>query len=210
MSGYYQCWRATLRLWTWSRSALLAAGLLIAALSWPSVVRCMAYRHLLHHGAFFDHGMNGPAWTQWLGGLYPAALIKYETLNCSNLSPCSFASVRHFPEVKTIILNGTIWFGDDECAYFLELPELRSLQLAGCRITDTGVARIARCESLEMLYLEGTPVSDASVSLLVRLSQLQELSVKRTRMTGDGVRRLVRSMSPDCIVDAEYPTEDES
>ncbi|NCO56879.1 MAG: hypothetical protein COW73_05250 [Nitrospirae bacterium CG18_big_fil_WC_8_21_14_2_50_70_55] len=73
------------------------------------------------------------------------------------------------------------------------LPELRFLSLADTRVTDAGLAHVARLTGLHELHLDNTPISDAGVAQLAPLTDLRILDLKGTRVTDSGlaiVRRL--------------------
>jgi len=67
------------------------------------------------------------------------------------------------------------------------LPELRFLSLADTRVTDAGLAHVARLTGLEELHLDNCPVTDAGVAQLAPLSHLRILDFKGTRVTDAGL-----------------------
>jgi DNA-binding response OmpR family regulator len=70
------------------------------------------------------------------------------------------------------------------------LDDLRFLSLAETRITDAGVAHLARLRGLEELHLDDTEVGDAGLETLAALPGLRVLDLKRTKITDAGLARL--------------------
>lgn len=62
------------------------------------------------------------------------------------------------------------------------------LNLAGCPITDKGLARLGEKPYLGVLTLTWTKVTDAGLVHLSRLPRLQKLDVENTKVTDDGLR----------------------
>jgi hypothetical protein len=89
--------------------------------------------------------------------------------------------------------------GDDVLAHVKGLSRLKSLGLAGNRITDAGLAKLANLQSLEMLDLDGTLVTSAGLDALVGLKALKSLRVENTRVTRKGAARF-QQKRPDVEV----------
>jgi Leucine-rich repeat (LRR) protein len=71
-----------------------------------------------------------------------------------------------------------------------KLTELRVLDIAGCGISDAGVAPLASLTALEELYLDGTRVTRSGLETLAKLPSLQILSLDRTDVVDAGVLAL--------------------
>lgn len=72
------------------------------------------------------------------------------------------------------------------------LPELHFLSLADTRVSDAGLAHVARLTGLHELHLDNTPVTDTGVAQLTPLTDLRILDLKGTRVTDAGLA-VVRS-----------------
>lgn len=72
-------------------------------------------------------------------------------------------------------------------------PTLSGLNLEGSqRLTDAGVAHLARFTNLRRLDLSGTGITDQGLAALSSLEFLEELSLAMTRVTDAGMRHLSR------------------
>ena len=94
------------------------------------------------------------------------------------------------------ILTGSSDFGlTDACLLpLLGLPRLRTLYLAGNRITDRGLEQIGRLTGLEDLDLGATDITDLGLVHLQSLKRLKTLNVAATRVTPEGVKTLQKAM----------------
>ncbi|HEY2157202.1 MAG TPA: hypothetical protein VGH33_16365 [Isosphaeraceae bacterium] len=98
--------------------------------------------------------------------------------------------------------------GDKVLDHVKGLTRLKTLGLAGDRITDTGLAKLANLRSLEMLDLDGTLVTNAGLDALVGLRALKTLRVEKTRVTRKGATRF-QQKRPDVEVIRESPSIEE-
>lgn len=89
-------------------------------------------------------------------------------------------------------------FGDDHAAMLAsavdDLAGLATLDLAGSRLTDHGVAKLAKLTGLKQLDLSQTAVTNAGLSSIARLTSLQWLGLKNTRTHWWGRWRLRRAL----------------
>jgi mono/diheme cytochrome c family protein len=69
-------------------------------------------------------------------------------------------------------------------------PQVLWLNLAGTKVTDSGLATIARLPNLTRLHLQRTDVSDAGLEHLARLAHLEYLNLYGTKVTDAGLRAL--------------------
>jgi hypothetical protein len=79
------------------------------------------------------------------------------------------------------------------------LRDLRHCKIPGARITDAGVAELARLPKLEVLDLRDTDVTDAVFGHLRGAPRHLQLFVGGTRVTQRGIQRF-RSQRPDVYV----------
>jgi hypothetical protein len=78
------------------------------------------------------------------------------------------------------------------------------LSLANTKITDAGVAYLAKFDSLWHLNLAGTQITDQSVESLKRLNRLVELNLQQTAVTEKGVKDLQQAL-PKCTIEWDAP-----
>src|SRR5262245_32991790 len=82
-------------------------------------------------------------------------------------------------------------FGDVELAQLTALgPNMRWLDLAGTRVTDTGLSNLASMPNLVRLHLERTGITDTGLVAVADLPNLEYLDLYGTAVTDAGVERL--------------------
>jgi hypothetical protein len=113
---------------------------------------------------------------------------------------------RQAPGVDTTAF--VVPLGDMVLDHVKGLARLKTLGLAGDRITDAGLARLANLQALEMLDLDGTLVTNAGLDALVGLKALKTLRVEKTRVTRKGATRF-QQKRPDVEVIRESETIEE-
>jgi hypothetical protein len=85
---------------------------------------------------------------------------------------------------------GQTHVSDADLRHAANWTRLRHLDLAGCAITDTGIAQLAPCWRLESLWLDKTGVGDESMKTIAKLKRLQYLSLRETKITDAGLLEL--------------------
>ena len=96
-------------------------------------------------------------------------------------------------EVALHLASGTV--DDAVIDAVVKVPNLAWLNLAGTKVTDAGVAKLAGAETLERLHLERTEVTDASAAALAKLPKLTYLNLYGTKLTDAGLAELRKSPS---------------
>jgi hypothetical protein len=81
---------------------------------------------------------------------------------------------------------------DKDLAVLAELP-VEYLYLANTRITDAGLAQLARLSQLELLDLRDTRITDAGVRHLKGLAALRALRLEGTKATGEAEQELLQA-----------------
>lgn len=79
---------------------------------------------------------------------------------------------------------------DDKLVHFLVLPKLYSLDLSQCKVTDAGMATVAKSATLANLRLFSTAVGDAGVAALATAPELQNLDLDKTPITDAALKSL--------------------
>lgn len=93
------------------------------------------------------------------------------------------------PQVLWLDLGGTR-VSDKGLAELAKLPNLTRLHLQHTQVGDSGVTQVARLAGLEYLNLYGTAVTDKGLDALSSMKQLRALYVWETRVTPGGISRL--------------------
>jgi hypothetical protein len=74
------------------------------------------------------------------------------------------------------------------------------LYLLHCtKVTDAGVVHVARLQQLRHLHLTGIPISDAGIAHLHNTPNLRRVELSRTKVTEKGIDALCEAL-PDCFV----------
>lgn len=100
--------------------------------------------------------------------------------------------LRNFPNLRSLDVRRCTL--DDTALESLSgVPHLEVLRIERSpKITDAGIAHVARLKDLRDLQLLGTSIGDDGVSHLTRLSRLEHLSLSSKHMTGAGLESLGR------------------
>ena len=77
---------------------------------------------------------------------------------------------------------------------WLEACRLQKLNLQGTRVTDAGLAHLARMPRLEFLDLRDTQVTDAGLAHLSALERLRSLRLGQTKVTTSGIEALQKAL----------------
>jgi len=70
-------------------------------------------------------------------------------------------------------------------------PKLTSLSILGSKVTDVGVAHLARLSGLTELHLDWVEITDEGLKLLAVFSELTSLSLECNKITDAGLRELL-------------------
>lgn len=73
-----------------------------------------------------------------------------------------------------------------------DLKNLQALAVSSTKITDAGLAHLAKLTALKSLYLNDTRIKDAGLAHLAKLTGLQRLDLDSTRITGAGLAHLAK------------------
>ena len=96
-------------------------------------------------------------------------------------------------EVALHLADGDVT--DETVDLIAKLDNVAWLNLAGTKVGDAGVAKLASLSSLERLHLERTDVTDASAGTLAGLPKLSYLNLYGTKLTDAGLKTLANSES---------------
>jgi hypothetical protein len=104
------------------------------------------------------------------------------------------------PQVLWLDLGGTR-VSDGGLADIARLPNLTRLHLQHTAVGDTGLAHLTELQRLEYLNLYGTAITDEGLAALSSLKRLRALFVWETRVTPSGLSRL-RTALPRVTIEA--------
>jgi hypothetical protein len=94
------------------------------------------------------------------------------------------------PSLAVVSFANVKAFGDADAKHLAQLAALRSVSLAGTRVTDDGLRILAGLDTLESIELAGTAVTDEGLAHLVGLRELRYLGLNATKVTGEGLQHL--------------------
>lgn len=101
---------------------------------------------------------------------------------------------RRDEESFDIDLKGTK-VNDEDLTKLGDFKDVASLDLSYTKVSDLGIAYLARNAKLYSLSVNGTSVSDRAVDDLREIPRLNTLGLAQTQVTEEGVARLVRGRS---------------
>jgi len=81
---------------------------------------------------------------------------------------------------------------------FVDLTNLKDLQLSSCRVTDLGVSYLRGLLKLTHLNLEGCPVTAACLEALSGLASLISLNLNRCGIYDDGCENFEGKCNASC------------
>ena len=88
-------------------------------------------------------------------------------------------------------INAADKFGDKELGELAPVaPHIVWVDLGRSKVTDAGLATIAKMANLERLHLENTAVTDAGIAQLAGLAHLEYLNLYGTKVTDAGIAKL--------------------
>ncbi len=107
---------------------------------------------------------------------------------------------RSFPKLNNI-LTYSLGFSDDACAGLVEAPAMRNLSIISAgKITDAGLAPIARLKSLQSLTLHGCQMTDRGLELFMETKSLKNLFIHGVPITDAGLAAFKKAR-PDVMVE---------
>lgn len=95
--------------------------------------------------------------------------------------------------LQKLNLSGTM-ISDRALEFFALMPWLRSLGLAGTKVTDEGIARLHFCDILDELDLSDTIVGNGALSLLSRFNYWKSLKLENTQVPFERLHSVCSAM----------------
>ena len=143
---------------------LAAAGLAVRqAVFAPVLRRAEAAGRLTAGGMKVERHPPGPSWRDWL--FAPEDLLEVTSVE-GGLPPGAVADLARFPELTTV-------------------------RLRGCDVSDADAANLARVGRLSVLDVANTRIGDAGIARLTGLP-LTDLDVMGSRVTADGLESVAK------------------
>ena len=181
--------------------AVVLGAILIAPWFYPpGVIRTWdreqgAIKELKSLGHIGPNGIgHGDVRAHWLGARLPRRLARYyERVKSLSFVPAAndadLARCRALQALENLGLSQSK-VTDRGLADVARLMHMRWLDLRGTQISDAGLAHLAGLTELRALQLDGTQVTDAGLVHLRGLAQLEGLDLRGTTVTGTGFAEL--------------------
>lgn len=130
-------------------------------------------------------------------------------LSYSDIVDDDLAELAGMAQLEYLYLEGNPKITDVGIAHLAKCTKLRFMNLTHTNVTGTGFAALADCQELRTLDLSACPVTDETVVLIPRLNSLQEIYLDRTRVTDTGVRHFLDFPSLEGIYGSPHQISDE-
>ena len=130
------------------------------------------------------------AWERWRGMISKHHFESPIQVTLDVPRRCSdwLAAINALPTVRTLLLSGGSV--TDQTLADLRLTQIDALHLTASRVTDRGLAQLARFKRLRWLGLSESQITGDGCALLEPLSELEELDLYGTKITDDAVPHL--------------------
>lgn len=113
------------------------------------------------------------------------------------------------PDLEEIDLTSTK-ITDEGIATIARLTSLRKVAISATKISAAALDHLAGLPNLTDLYLVSIPITDDAIPALSKLNRLRKLSVSATQLTAEGVEELRQSMPGVLIVAEALPARPRS
>ncbi len=104
----------------------------------------------------------------------------------SRVTLAGFKALHKFPLVKELRVSLTE-IGPDKMAEICSLPQLESLSMVRCNLTDAMMAPLSKLATLRQLNVGLNPITDAGLASINRLVEVQVISIEGTQVNGSGL-----------------------
>lgn len=113
---------------------------------------------------------------------------------CGQMTDAILERIAGALQLTTLDLGGSKGVSDAGMRHLAGLPNLRHLNLAGCRITDRGLDVLRQLPHLETLNVAWTAIGDTGAAHLTHCDRLKKVDLSGTS-TGDGAIRALAGKS---------------
>jgi hypothetical protein len=111
-------------------------------------------------------------------------------LSNSDIKDDDLAALASMTQLEYLFLSGNPKLTDAGIAHLAKCTKLRHLDLRETSVTGTGFAALAACQELRYLGLTGCPVTDEHFLRLPSFPKLETLHLGGTQVTDAGLKRL--------------------
>lgn len=130
-----------------------------------------------------------------LQGRALSVLARYEQLTelhveSSVIEDFIFRDIRFLQPLMHLHLNGSSGFTPNGLLYLDSLPELQTLSMSHCQLTDEHLRPIGKLRFVRVLDLRSTPITDKGIRHLNDMQYLEVLYLNETKTTAFGLNEL--------------------
>lgn len=101
--------------------------------------------------------------------------------------------------LQSVTLKGA-QFGDATAAQLAEIDSLVDAQFFHAALTDEGVSRLSKCQTLRSMVISDCPITDASIDHLIAMPNLELLAILAD-ISDEAIEKF-RAARPDCRLTA--------
>ncbi|MCC7528263.1 MAG: protein kinase [Candidatus Melainabacteria bacterium] len=136
----------------------------------------------------------------------PAALMKFPQLKNLNTLDLGFipgacsvlAEMNHSPNLKSLHIHNCA-LTNENLAEIAKFPNLTKLSIdKNSKINDAGISTLKAVPGLRYLSVVGTGSTEKSLPVFAGLSKLETLIISRTEWSANGIEMLRRSLPKEC------------
>jgi Leucine Rich repeat len=109
----------------------------------------------------------------------------------SPLGDADMQALGRFEQLRALMAGGTK-VSNSGLAEVAKLPRLQILFLAGTQITDKGLAKLTALPALQGLDISNDGITDAGLREVARIEKLHILRLVRTKITDEGLKELTK------------------
>jgi hypothetical protein len=129
-------------------------------------------------------------------------------LSNSDIKDDDLAVLANMTQLEYIYLEGNPKLTDAGIAHLAKCTKLRHLELNQTSVTGTGFAALAGCQEVRTIDLTQCPVTDETVVQIPRFAVLDNIYLGGTQITDTGARHFLEWTSLDGFGGPEQITED--
>ena len=129
-------------------------------------------------------------------------------LSYSDIKDDDLAVLANMTQLEYIYLEGNPKLTDAGIAHLAKCTKLRHLELRQTSVTGSGFAALAACQELRTIDLTQCPVTDETVVQIPRFAVLDNIYLGGTQITDTGARHFLEWTSLDGFGGPEQITED--
>ena len=140
----------------------------------------------------------GPKWLRSLLGDDIFADVKEVDIHHDHVTEQTLAWIATLPAVHTLYMeSGRI--SDSGLANLAKMSTLQQVDLYSPGISDSSLAQLAKIEGLKALTVESPQLTDVGLEYSTKLKKLEDLRIMTDKVTGDGLAQITTLPNLKCL-----------